>query len=60
MIRESGLGAAFFWLLGFLYLDLPLRFKGGVSELGNLVLGFWVVVVVVVGIVDLGACKRRK
>jgi hypothetical protein len=37
-----------------------LRFKGGVSELGNLVLGFWVVLVVVVGIVDWGACKRRK
>jgi len=59
VIRESGLGAAFFWLLGFLDLDLALRFKGGVSELGNLVLGFWVVVVVV-GIVDWGACKRRK
>jgi hypothetical protein len=58
VIRESGLGAAFFWLLGFLDLDLALRFKGGASELGNLVLGFWVVVVV--GIVDWGTCKRRK
>jgi hypothetical protein len=45
-------------VVGFLDLDLALRFKGGVSELGNLVLGFWVVVVV--GIVDWGACKRRK
>ncbi len=59
MIRESGLGSAFFWLLGFLDLDLALRFKGGASELGNLVLGFWAAVVVV-GIVDWGACKRRK
>ncbi len=58
MNRESGLGAAFFWLLGFLELDLALSFKGGVSELGNLVLVFWVVVVV--GFVDWGACKRRK
>lgn len=46
-------------VVGFLDLDLALRFKGGVSELGNLVLGFWVVVVVV-GIVDWGACERRK